>query len=184
MDHFGESKFRPIVTMRQDGKAIGAKSRNSLLKQFFINSGFSAVCIYRFQQYFQKRSAFKLAALVSRLNVIINGVEMVVGCEFGPYLIIRHPVGIVVGHKVKAGSNITLMQNVTIGQLHFESDTDRGSGNPRLGDFISIGANALILGNIEIGSNSVIGAGSFLNKDLPEGYAAVGNPAKIFPINK
>ncbi|MEI6648436.1 MAG: hypothetical protein WCO08_02220 [Actinomycetes bacterium] len=124
-----------------------------------------------------------MAGFVSRINVALNGIEMVVGCEIGSPFIIRHPVGIVVGHKVTAGSKITIMQGVTIGQLSFEGDTEKASGNPKLGDNISLGAYSIILGNISIGSGAIVGAGTFLNKNLPENHLAKGNPAQIKPIN-
>ncbi len=178
-----KSDFKLVESLKSDAKAVGVTSFKNFIKSFCLNSGFSSVCIYRIQQYFQVRSALKLAGFFSRLNVVVNGMEMVVGCNFGVPLIVRHPVGIVAGYKVSGGSNITMMQGVTLGQIRFVAKIDSEVGNPTIGDNVQIGANAIILGGVSIGSNSIIGAGTFLTKDLPENHIAFGNPASIQPLS-
>lgn len=48
-----------------------------------------------------------------------------------------------------------------------------------VGDSVWIGANVSVLPGVKIGSNTIIGAGSVVNKDIPDGVIAVGNPCKV-----
>ncbi|MGL5421974.1 MULTISPECIES: serine O-acetyltransferase [Serratia] len=88
--------------------------------------------------------------------------------------ILPHPVGIVIGKNVKLGLNCTIYQNVTIGVKNVSSEQ-----YPILGDNVIIYANACICGNIRIGNNSIIGAGSLVLFDVPDNAIVSGNPATI-----
>ena len=91
--------------------------------------------------------------------------------------IITHPVGIVINENVKLGKSCIIRQNVTIGEGRYNEQ--RGRNYPILGDNVSIGANAVIIGGINIGNNAYIGAGAVVVKDVPENAVVVGVPAKI-----
>lgn len=72
----------------------------------------------------------------------------------------------------KAGKNFRVLQGVTIGK-----NTD--GGLPTIGDNVIIYPNSVVFGNINIGNNVIIGAGSVVNKDVPDNAVAVGNPFRI-----
>lgn len=74
----------------------------------------------------------------------------------------------------KAGRNFTVLQGVTIGK-------NIDGGLPTIGDNVIIYPNAVVFGKINIGNGVMIGAGSLINKDVPENVAAVGNPFRIVP---
>jgi serine O-acetyltransferase len=77
-----------------------------------------------------------------------------------------HPVGVVVGGNVKIGRGCQIHQNVTIG--------NKGKGNtPILGKNVKIYANSVIIGKINIGDNVIIGASTFVNKDVPSNKTIV-----------
>ena len=82
---------------------------------------------------------------------------------------IIHQVGIVISDRATIGKNCTLYQNVTLGR--------KGEYAPTLGDNVTIYANAVIIGNVHIGDNAIIGAGSVVLKDVPAGEVWAGNPA-------
>ncbi|MBC7401314.1 MAG: serine acetyltransferase, partial [Mucilaginibacter sp.] len=73
--------------------------------------------------------------------------------------------------------NCTLRNSTTIGNKK-QADGTFGPA-PRIGNNVDIGANVIIIGDIEIGDNVVIGAGSVVTKSIPANSVAVGNPAKI-----
>lgn len=95
--------------------------------------------------------------------------------KVGPGLFIQHGYGTIID-AAKVGSNCWINQLVTIG------NTDKGC-NPTILDNVSIGSGAIILGNIQIGNNSVIGAGAVIVKNVPDNCVVVGNPACIVKKN-
>lgn len=88
--------------------------------------------------------------------------------------VLNHPYSTIINAK-KIGSNFTVCQLTTIGNaIHGRNDLV-----PTIGDNVSIGANATIIGDITIGNNVIIGAGSVVVKDVPDNCVVAGNPAKI-----
>lgn len=87
-----------------------------------------------------------------------------------------HALGVVVNGRTIIGQNCKIRQNVTIGA--------NGDGAPVIGDNVQIGAGAVLIGNIHIGNNVIIGANAFVNTDLPENCTAVGLPAKAIKFHK
>lgn len=104
------------------------------------------------------------------------------GCEISPYaqigggLFFPHCIGIVIGHEVIIGENCEIFQNVTIGSNRKEKN---GRYMPIIGNNVSIGTGAVIVGSITIGDNVVIGANSYVDKDIPNNCFVAGSPAKI-----
>ena len=85
-----------------------------------------------------------------------------------------HPVGIVIGKGVTLGDDCKIYQNVTIG-LRRDSDDKY----PRIGNNVTIYANSIIIGGIEIGENSIIGASSVITQDIPPNSIVAGSPGKV-----
>lgn len=85
--------------------------------------------------------------------------------------------------QVTIGDNCLITHGCYIlshdGAAHVLSENDNGTGYVTIGDNVFIGVNTVVLRNVTIGSHSIIGAGSVVNKDIPEGVVAAGNPIKI-----
>jgi serine O-acetyltransferase len=86
-----------------------------------------------------------------------------------------HPWCITVNDNAIIGKNVTLFKGCTIGVI----ETGLKKGNPVLGDNVTVYANATICGNIKIGNNVIISAGSFVNFDVPDNAIVIGNPGQI-----
>ncbi|WP_306295734.1 serine O-acetyltransferase [Arthrobacter sp. STN4] len=101
------------------------------------------------------------------------GVEIPWGTQIGVPLRLYHGVGIVINDQSVIGRNVGIRQNVTIG--------NKGTSGPCpvFGDNVEIGAGAIILGGVQVGDGARIGAGAVVTKDVPAGFTAMGNPAKL-----
>lgn len=97
--------------------------------------------------------------------------------SIGPNLRLYHGMALVINDRTIIGANCILRHSTTIG-VSVTSETFGGSA-PIIGDNVDIGSNVVILGPIKVGNNVVIGAGSVVTKDVPDGAVIVGNPAKI-----
>jgi len=122
------------------------------------------------------RAKLRLAARVlSQIARFLTGVEIHPGALLGRRLFIDHGMGVVIGETAVVASDVTLYQGVTLG------GTGKGHGkrHPTLCDGVFVGNNANILGNITVGENSRVGAGSVVLSDVPPNSTVVGVPAHI-----
>lgn len=76
-----------------------------------------------------------------------------------------HPLSIVIGTRVVLGEGCIVRQNVTIGTKRWVNGS--GGPQPQIGNGVDIGAGAIILGDVSVGDNAVIGAGAFVDKPVP-----------------
>ena len=101
------------------------------------------------------------------------GTDLNSGAQFASRPILPHHLnGIIISHYAKIGKNCVIYQQVTIAE-------DGNQHAATIGDNVSIGAGAKILGNITIGDNVKIGANAVVTKDIPSNCVAVGVPARI-----
>ncbi len=122
------------------------------------------------------RANFRLAArLLSQIARFFTGIEIHPGAQLGHRVFIDHGAGVVVGETAIVGNDVTLYQGVTLGG----TGNERGKRHPTLRDGVFAGSNAQILGNITIGENSRVGAGSVVLRDVPPNSTVVGVPAHI-----
>lgn len=129
------------------------------------------ILLYRTARYYYKINLEDVANTYSTLGRLISGFEIYYTADIGKGLKINHGLGTVIGARCLLGDNILIHQNVTIG--------DKGGYRPSLGDNIIIYAGAILLGNIKIQNNAIIGANTVCFIDVPEGSTVVGNPAKV-----
>lgn len=106
------------------------------------------------------------------------GIELRRTTRVGPRLALHHGQSLVVNDRAVIGADCILRHATTIG--HKAAD----GGCPRIGDRVDIGPNVVILGNIAVGNDVVIGAGSVVVKDVPANAVVAGNPAVILRIRQ
>lgn len=108
----------------------------------------------------------------------VLGIEIPPSVQAGPGLAVFHGTGLVLHPDTVLGSDVVLRHGVTIGTL---GDDDSGVA-PIVGDRVSIGAGAIVLGAIRVGNDAVIGAGAVVVDDVAEGAVVVGNPGRVVRI--
>jgi putative colanic acid biosynthesis acetyltransferase WcaB len=105
------------------------------------------------------------------------GIELPFDTQVGENLKLQHGHALVVNHGTIIGANCTLRHSTTIGNKKLSDGSY--SASPKIGNNVDIGAHVVIIGSINVGDNAVIGAGSVVVKDVPEGAVVVGNPARV-----
>lgn len=105
------------------------------------------------------------------------GIELPRKLTIGKSLSLYHGQALIVNKGVIIGEHCVLRNSTTIG--HKKLADGSFSNCPRIGNYVDIGANVCIIGDITIGDNVIIGAGSVVVKDIPSGSIAVGNPARV-----
>ncbi|SHG98384.1 serine acetyltransferase [Chryseobacterium oranimense] len=114
---------------------------------------------------------------VLRHYQIKYGYQIYPETEIGEGFYLGHWGSLVINPKAKIGKNCNIAQGVTIGQ----QNRGKLQGFPTISDEVWIGANAVIVGGITIGSNVLIAPNSYVNFDVPANSVVVGNPGVIYP---
>ena len=136
--------------------------------------GILATLVLRSQMHCHERGRVRTGNLLRTLGLFLVGADFVPGCSAGPGLLMHHPAGIVFGRGARIGCNATILQRVTLGEAHTDYRSD--GRYPSLGDNVTVGAGASILGDVTVGDGAVVGAHSLLLSDVPKGCTAVGVP--------
>ena len=145
------------------------------LEIILLYPGLHAIIVYRITHVLWQWKIPLIPRLISQLARFLTGIEIHPGATIGKGLFIDHGMGVVIGETTIIGENVTLFQGVTLGG----TGKEHGKRHPTLGDNIVVGTGAKILGNIEVGSNSYIGANAVVLKSVPVNSTVVGVPGKI-----
>ncbi|MFC3476953.1 serine O-acetyltransferase [Halobacterium litoreum] len=120
-------------------------------------------------------AAWPLAGrLVSQFARFGTGVEIHPGADVGRRVTIDHGAGVVVGETAEIGDDVHMYHGVTLGG----DNPEPVKRHPTVRPGATLGANATLLGDIEIGENSSVGAGSVVTRDVPAGATVAGVPAE------
>jgi serine O-acetyltransferase len=149
-----------------------AKSR---LEVYLCYSGLHAVWFYRMNHWLWNHRFFLLGRMLSQAARFITGIEIHPGAKIGRRLFIDHGHGVVIGETAIVGDDVTLYQGVTLGG----TGKEHGKRHPTIEDGVVVGGGAKILGNITVGKNCRIGAGSVVLRNVPENSTVVGVPGHI-----
>ena len=148
---------------------------NSKLQVFLLYPSIHAVIHHKISYFLYRKKFIFLARLVSQISRFLTGIEIHPGAKIGKHLFMDHGMGIVIGETSVIGDNVTIYHGVTLGGVSLE----KGKRHPTIGNNVTVGAGAKVLGNITIGDNCKIGANSVILKDIPKDSVAVGIPGKI-----
>ncbi|HXO19733.1 MAG TPA: serine O-acetyltransferase [Thermoanaerobaculia bacterium] len=164
--------------LRRDVRRLQAvKGRGLLLAladALLFDSGFQALVAYRLGHTFTRWRVPLLPAVCRRWAIGACGVDILPRAEIGGGCIIAHGLGLVVGGRTVIGEDCTLLQGVTLGEARFDE-----LDCPRVGDRVTIGAAATVLGGIAVGDDAVIGAGAVVLHDVLPRSTVAGVPARI-----
>jgi serine O-acetyltransferase len=149
-----------------------AKSR---LEVFLCYSGLHAVWWYRVNHWLWNHRLFLAGRWLSQAARWLTGIEIHPGAKIGRRLFIDHGMGAVIGETSIVGDDVTLYQGVTLGG----TGKEHGKRHPTIENNVVVGGGAKILGNIVVGKNCRIGAGSVVLRSVPDDSTVVGVPGHI-----
>ncbi len=162
--------YKDIQTARAKDPAA-----KGFLEILLLYPGLHALIHYRISHFFYKIRLFFIARFISQVSRFITGIEIHPGAQIGERFFIDHGMGVVIGETSIIGDDVLLYQAVTLGGTGIV----KGKRHPTIGNNVVVGAGAKILGNINIGDNSYIGANAVVIKDVPPNSTVVGVPGRI-----
>jgi len=147
----------------------------SFREALYFSPGLHAILLQRIshRQYLKKH--YNAARAVNYFARFLTGADIHPGATIGKGFFIDHAVGVVIGETTIIGDNVSIFQGVTLGGV----STSHGKRHPTIGNNVTIGAGAKVLGNITIGDNVKIGAGSVVIRDVPPDSTVVGVPGRV-----
>jgi len=167
-----------VQKMREDLQAAldNDPAARSQLEVLLSYPGVHAVWAYRVAHaMWNKDERLKLPArLLSQAVRGLTGVEIHPGAQLGRRLFIDHGMGVVIGETAEVGEDVVIFHGTTLGGTSMHP----GKRHPTVGDRVTIGSGAKVLGPITIGDDVGIGANAVVVKDVPSNNVAVGIPAK------
>jgi serine O-acetyltransferase len=163
--------------MRDDIRSIRDRdpAAKSIVEDLLCYSGLHAIWFHRINHWFWVHDWRLLARWLSQVARLLTAIEIHPGAEIGRRVFIDHGMGVVIGETSVVGDDVTLYQGVTLGG----TGKEQGKRHPTIGREAVIGAGARVLGNIRVGDNSRVGAGSVVLRDVPDNSTIVGVPGHI-----
>jgi len=167
-----------LATLRED--LNNARGHDPAARGDFENaivySGLHAIWSYRLAHRLWTRPALRgLARILSQATRFLTGIEIHPGASIGRRFFIDHGMGVVIGETAEIGDDVMLYHGVTLGGRSLE----HGKRHPTIGNRVTVGAGAKIIGPVHIGDDSAIGANAVVTHDVPTDSLATGIPAVI-----
>lgn len=171
--------FKPLREDLATYKEKDPASRH-ILEIITCYPGLHATWIYRFTHILWEIKLKWLARFISQFARFMTQIEIHPAAKIGERFFIDHGCGVVIGETSEIGDDCSVYQKATLGGINFVRGVKR---HPTLGNNVTIGAGAKILGPISIGDNSQVGANSVVLKDVPANSSVVGIPAYLVRHN-
>lgn len=147
----------------------------SALPALMYFKGYQSLQVHRLAHHLYQNNRKQLALFIQSRNSEVFAVDIHPAALVGKGVMFDHATGIVIGETAVIEDNVSVLQNVTLGGTGNES----GDRHPKVREGVMIGSGAKVLGNIEIGRASKVGAGSVVLDNVPECVTVVGVPAKV-----
>ena len=163
--------------MFDTAKAIQKRdpAAKSLLEVILLYPGYHAFLVHRVSHLFYNMRLFFLARLISQISRTLTGIEIHPGAKIGKRLFIDHGMGVVIGETAVIGDDCLIYHQVTLGGMGAKNK----KRHPTLGNNVMVGTGAKVLGNIHIGDNVKIGANCIIIKDVEAGNTIIGVPGEV-----
>lgn len=166
---FGTVREQIETIFREDPAA------KSAIEVVLCYPGFHAILAHRLAHRLYRAGVPLLPRILSQISRFFTGIEIHPGAQIGRRFFIDHGMGVVIGETAEVGDDVLIYQGVTLGG----TGKDKGKRHPTLGHHVVVGTGAKVLGNITIGNDVKIGAGSVVVKSVPDDSTVVGIPGRV-----
>jgi serine acetyltransferase len=164
------SRLKRDFARRFSKEAFQSNSRIWKWHYYYSSPQYRTLLFYRMHKACKVRILTKIFGFFYKASSTRSGVEFSTSL-LGGGVIMPH-WGRLILNAESIGNDLYVFHNVTVGN-------DYQTGRPTIGNNVFIGINSVVLGNIRIGDNVVIGACSFVREDIPSNTLVAGNPAKV-----
>jgi serine O-acetyltransferase len=177
-----------VGRLRQRGREVVSAMRSDIasvverdpaarkpLEVALLYPGVHAVWAHRLSHAMWHRGAYFPARALSQATRFWTNIEIHPAAELGPRLFIDHGAGVVIGETAEVGADVTLYHGVTLGG----TSLSHGKRHPTIGDRVTVGAGAKILGGLTVGADSRIGANAVLVRSVEDHSVVVGVPGQV-----
>jgi len=147
----------------------------SYLTPFLYYKGFHALQWHRVGHWLWRSRRRDLAHFLQSRVSEVFAVDIHPAVPIGSGVFIDHGTGLVVGETAVIGDDVSILHEVTLGG----TGKERGDRHPKVRNGVLLGAGAKVLGNVEIGRDAKVAAGSVVLRDVPPGATVAGVPARI-----
>ena len=169
-----------LATLREDlrNARVHDPAARGDVENALVYSGLHAIWSHRLAHRMWARPALRgPARMLSQLTRFLTGIEIHPGATIGRRFFIDHGMGVVIGETTEIGDDVMLYHGVTLGGRSLE----HGKRHPTIGDRVTVGAGAKVLGPVHVGKDSAVGANAVVTHDVPPDSIATGIPAVIRP---
>ncbi len=169
-----------LSTVREDlqNARVHDPAARGDLENALVYSGLHAIWAYRLAHRWWAKPALRPAArLLTQFMRFLTGIEIHPGATIGRRFFIDHGVGVVIGETTTIGDDVMVYHGVTLGGRSLQ----QGKRHPTIGNRVTVGAGAKVLGPLSIGDGSAIGANAVVTHDVPADSIATGIPAVVRP---
>lgn len=163
--------------LREDVAAVLEKdpAARSRLEVLLCYPGVHALAMHRMAHSLWGTGLHTLARFVSQCARLLTGIEIHPGAAIGRRVFIDHGMGVVIGETTEIGDDVMVYHGVTLGGRSLA----KGKRHPTIGNRVTVGAGAKVLGPLTIGDDSAIGANAVVTHDVPAESIATGIPAVV-----
>jgi serine O-acetyltransferase len=166
-----------LATLRRDLRSARDRdpAARSSLEIAICYSGVHALWCHRFSHWLWHHHLKLVARAFSEFEYLTTGVDIHPAAVLGQGVFIDHACGVVIGETAEVGDDVTIYQGVTLGG----TSLNKAKRHPTLGNRVTVGAGAKVLGPITIGDDSRIGANAVVVKSVPRNSVVVGIPGQV-----
>jgi serine O-acetyltransferase len=169
-----------LSTLREDlqNARVHDPAARGDLENALVYSGLHAIWSHRLaHRMWAKRALRGPARVLTQFTRFLTGIEIHPGATIGRRFFIDHGMGVVIGETAEIGDDVMIYHGVTLGGRTLQ----QVKRHPTIGNRVTVGAGAKVLGPLHIGDDSAIGANAVVTHDVPAESIAIGIPAVVRP---